>query len=320
MSLKNKSILVAGGAGFIGSHLVDSILAMDVEKVIVIDNLSIGKERNLETAKKYSNFKFFKEDATNFDKTQQILKDEGVEVVFNLAALPLPASLINPLWVFDENITITKNLCEMAREDIFKTLMQFSTSEVYGTTIYNPMNEEHPLNPHTPYAASKAACDHLAHSYYKTFGIDISIIRPFNNYGPRQNEGNYAAIIPLTIKKLLKGENPIIYGDGLQTRDFVYVQDDVNAILSIYNCKATRGKSINIASGREIVIKELIEVIMKHLGIYKEIVYEEPRKGDVRRLIGDITTLKNLTGFEPKMSFEEGIKKTIDWYKKNIEK
>lgn len=316
MSLKNKTILVTGGAGFIGSHLVDAILLESPEKVIVLDNLFLGKLKNLENAfRKYENIEFKLIDITDYEMLLDVFNDAPIDVVFNLAITPLPTSLVKPRWSWNKNIQMTLNICEIARLDKFKTLIHFSSSEAYGTLILNPMPESHPLYPHTPYAASKAATDHLVFSYYKTFGIDQSILRPYNNYGPRQNEKFYAGVIPLTIKRILSGESPIIHGDGLQTRDFIYVTETARAAIDIYNNTKTRGLVLNIGTGKETTIKEYIEEIARQLNYSGEIIYTDPRLGDVRRHKGDITLAKEIIGFEPKVSLEEGIKLTIDWYR-----
>lgn len=320
MSLKNKVVIVTGGAGFIGSHLVDEILTRCPEKVIVLDNLFIGKKENLEDAfLEYNNLELIMLDITDYDLLMDIFERESVDVVFNLAVTPLPISLQKPRWAWNKNIQMTLSICDLARLDKFKTLIHFSSSEAYGTLMIDPMPEEHPLYPHTPYAASKAATDHLVYSYYKTFGIVQSIIRPYNNYGPRQNDKSYAAVIPLTINRILNGEPPIIHGDGLQTRDFIYVTDTARATIDIYNNTRTRGLALNIASGKEITIKAYIEEIAKQLDYKGKITYTPPREGDVKRHKGDISQAQKLIGFEPKVNLDEGLKKTISWYKKKKE-
>jgi UDP-glucose 4-epimerase len=224
--------------------------------------------------------------------------------------------LEKPEWTFKHNIDLTLTMCELARNDLFKTLIHFSSSEAYGTSISGPMDENHPLNGTTTYAASKAAEDLLIFSYCRTFGIDASIIRPFNNYGPRQNEKSYAGVIPLTIKRLLNGMAPVIYGDGKQTRDYLYVTDTANAAIDIFKHKNTRNRVLNIASGTEISIRYLVEFIKNYLGCNKQIVYEAERPGDVRRHIANIFLAEDLIGFHPSVNFEDGLKTTIEWYKK----
>ncbi|RCV62773.1 UDP-glucose 4-epimerase [Methanophagales archaeon] len=319
MSVKNKSVLVTGGAGFIGSHLVDRLIKEEPENLVVVDNFFIGKESNLQEAReKYQNLKIYNQDASDYNQMSEIMKNEGIEVVFNLAVVPLPASLTKPRWTFEQNVNITLSICELARNSYFDTLIHFSSSEVYGTSEYAPMDEKHPLNGTTPYAASKAASDQVVLSYCRTFGIDASIIRPFNNYGPRQNEGSYAGIIPLTIKRIFSGAAPVIYGDGKQTRDYLYVTDTANATIEVYNSKKSRGKVLNIASGKEISIETLIKLIAKYLNCDKPIVYERERPGDVRRHIANIYLADDLISFKPTISFEEGLKRTMDWYRGNL--
>ena len=319
MSLRNKSALVTGGAGFIGSHLIDRLIKEDPKKIVIVDNFFLGKKANLnEAIKHYPELKVYNQDASDYIEMAKIMKNESIEVVFNLAVIPLPTSLTKPRWTFEQNINITLSTCELARNGFFDTLIHFSSSEAYGTCEYAPMDENHPLNSTTPYAASKASSDQLIFSYCKTFGIDAAIIRPFNNYGPRQNEGNYAGVIPLTIKRILNGEPPVIYGDGKQTRDYLYVTDTANAAVDIYGNKNTRGKVLNIASGKEISIETLIKMIAECLEYNKPISYEQSRPGDVRRHVADICLAEELIDFKPEIGFEEGLKLTIEWYKKNL--
>ena len=189
--LKDKSILVTGGAGFIGSHLVEKIIEEKPAKIIVVDNFFLGEESNLKPAKsKFPELVVEKIDASDYEKMKHAMKN-GVDVVFNLAMVPLPVSLEKPSWAFGINVDITRVVCELGREGYFSTLVQYSSSEVYSTALDSKMSETHQLLPCTPYAASKAACDHLVHSYYKTFGLEMLIVRPFNNYGPRQNDKSY---------------------------------------------------------------------------------------------------------------------------------
>jgi len=319
MSLKNKSVLVTGGAGFIGSHLVDRLISEEPENLVAVDNLFLGKDENLRNAKNnFPELKIFHKDASDLEEMKTIIKNEEIDVVFNLAVIPLPASLQKPVWSFDHNCKITSTMCELARLDYFKTLIHFSSSEVYGTSVSGPMDEKHPLNATTPYAASKAASDLLVLSYIRTFGIKSAIIRPFNNYGPRQNEKSYAGIIPLTIKRICKNQSPIIYGDGKQTRDYLFVTDTANAAIKIYQSQKTRGKILNIASGREISIKYLVEQILHHCQSKLKIIYESARLGDVQRHIANVYLAEDLIGFHPTVDFNEGLQNTVEWYKTNV--
>lgn len=316
MSLKNKSVLVSGGAGFIGSHLVDRLVKEEPENLVVADNFFLGNKSNLQEAKQnYPNLKIYNQDVTDYEKMSLILRDESIDVIFNLAIVPLPVSIDKPKWTYEHNVAITSSYCELLRNDLFETLINYSSSESYGTCMYEPMDENHPLNPMTPYAASKASADHLLLSYYRTFGIDASIIRPFNNFGPRQNDKSYAAVIPLTINRILSGEAPVIYWDGEQSRDFIYVTNTADAAIEIYNHKSTRGQVLNIASGNDTTINTIVRTIAKLLNCDKPIIYEEKRVGDVRRHIANTFLAQDLVNFKPKVGLEEGLGYTVEWYK-----
>lgn len=320
MWFRNKTIVVTGGAGFIGSHLCDKLIDYDPEKLIIIDDFSLGKERNIKNLRKIENVSVHKLDASNYGLMSKLFENKNVDITFNLAVVPLPASLTNPKETIDTNILITSTLCELLRRGKYETLMHTSSSEAYGTAIYEhkPMDENHPTFPITPYAASKLACDHIVLSYHKTFGLDVAVARPFNAYGPRQNEKSYAGVIPKTIHRILRGEAPIIHGDGLQTRDYTYVEDIAETIPRLYEVPSTRGRIVNIASGKEVCIKELILQIMDLMDYSGEPIYTDPRPGDVRRHIGDISLAKQLIGYSPKTGYEEGLRKTIEWYKDQI--
>ena len=317
MEIGGSRILVTGGAGFIGSHLVDRLIDEKPETLVIVDNFYLGEDkiRNLSSAKsRFPSLKVYHQDSTKIRLMKKNLKNKSIDVVFNLAAICLPASLIKPKWTYNTNVAIVSNLCELLRKDCFRSLVHFSSSEAYGDAKQIPMDESHPLEPTTPYGASKIASDHLILSYYKTFGIDVSIIRPFNTYGPRQNEGTYAGVIPLTIKRILKGESPVIHGDGLQTRDYTYVTDVADAAVKVYYTKLTRGKVLNIAGAKETSIKDLVSEIAKLMNCKKPIVYDKPRPGDVRRFIGSNSLAKKLINYKPKVDFKKGLRRTIDWY------
>jgi UDP-glucose 4-epimerase len=318
-TLVDKNVLVTGGAGFIGSHLCDSLLKEPLKKLIAADNLYLGKEENLAEAVTDGRFSFENIDITDFEKINRLIISENIEVIFHLAVIPLEASIDNPIWCFDQNVDMTKNILETIRLDKPDIcLIAYSSSEVYGTALKLPMDEEHPMYAHTPYAASKAASDLLVYSYMKTFGIDASIVRPFNNYGPRQNEGSYAGIIPITIKRILNSEAPIIFDDGEQTRDFIYVKETADWTVEIYKSGKTRGEFINLASGMQISVNKVINAICKELDYKGEIEYKAKRAGDVRAHEGGVKVAENLFEFALKTQFEEGIVPTINWYKKNI--
>lgn len=317
LSLQNKNVLVTGGAGFIGSHLCDRLIDQSVARLVAVDNLFLGKESNLQPVGKHKNFVFARIDVTNLAAVKKIINQYQIEVIFHLAVVPLEVSLLRPAWCFTQNVKMTQNICEIIRQAARPiTLIAYSSSEVYGSARYIPMDENHPLLCHTAYAASKLASDALVYSYYQTFGMDMAIVRPFNNYGPRQNEGSYAGVIPVTIKRIMNGEKPIIYGDGKQTRDFIFVGDTVAGTIKIYQNKKARGEIFNLASGQQIRIAKLIKTICREMKYQGKIAYHNERPGDVRKHQGDAAKAKKLLGFEPIVQFEDGIKKTVSWYRR----
>lgn len=319
-TLKNKRIMVTGGAGFIGSHLVDALILEKPELIVVVDNLVLGKEKNLVAARKAfgSKLKFYRTDVGDFAAMEKIMRTHRIEVVFHLAAITIGSSLIQPKKDVDDTVRMATTLCELQRMKLFKTLICYSTSEVYGTAQYVPMDEGHPLGVHTPYAAAKAAADFTVLSYHRTFGNDVALVRPFNNYGPRQNEGSYAGVIPITIKRILEGKTPVLNGTGLQKRDFLYVADTVRNTIAIYKNPATRGLALNLGSGKEITMLDLVTEIARQLDWKKPPRYQKPRPGDVDRLMADMRLARKVIGFKPRVGFKEGLRETVAWYRDNL--
>lgn len=315
LSIKGKSVLVTGGAGFIGSHLCDSLLEKGAGRVVCLDNFFLGKMENLENAMTYENFALYHDDARNFGTVQAILEKEHIEVVFNLATIALNYSFFNPFDAYMVNVEIANTLLELLKMKRYKTLIHISSSEAYGSALYSPMDENHPTDPTTPYAAGKAAADLMIHSFSKVLDLDIAIVRPFNNFGPRQNaEGPLAAFIPATARKIHRGETPVIEGTGEQTRDFIYVKDTVRALVAAYENEGSRGKIINIGSGKDISINMLMNKICDYLGYTGEIERRKSRKSDVQKLCASSERAKKYLGFAPEYSFEEALKETLEWY------
>lgn len=317
LSLMGKHVLVTGGAGFIGSHLVDRIAKENPAKLVVVDNFFLGREENLSAAcKTYHDLKIYRVDASDLAAMLQIVTSERIEVVFDLAVIPLPTSIDFPTWTIEKNIGIASTFCELARRGAIQTLVHSSSSEAYGTAIQVPMNENHPLVPCTPYAASKASCDHIVLSYRETYNIDTVIVRPFNNFGPRQNSGSYAGIIPIVVRRILN-QTPIeIFDDGEQTRDFIFVRDTVDAMVKIYEEEKTRGQVINISSGCETSVNSLVAQLMTIMNAPDHPVFHSTaRPGDVRRHCGDVTRMKQLMGFEPRAISREALIETVEWYR-----
>ncbi|HLW03730.1 MAG TPA: NAD-dependent epimerase/dehydratase family protein [Ktedonobacterales bacterium] len=316
-TLEGKHVLVTGGAGFIGSHLVDLLITEQVGQLTVVDTFFLGKEENLaEARQRMPAMRVLRLDAADDRALLAALKGvAAVDVVFDLAVIPLPTSLEQPRWCFDTNVSITSALCELLRLGHFETLVHFSSSEAYGSARAVPMSEDHPLDPLTPYAASKAASDHLVRTYAATFGVDALVVRPFNNYGPRQNDQQYAGIIPTLLRSVFEGQVFRLFGDGEQTRDYIYVADTVRAALALYRCPQARGQVVNIGSGQEISIRALMRKIEALVGA--PVLYQccDPRPGDVRRHLADVSLLRRLVPFEPQVSIDDGLAQTVVFYR-----
>lgn len=316
-SLKGRNILLIGGSGFIGSHLAERLIKKKINKLVVIDNLSVGKKENLN--KILNRIIFLRKDAENYKFLENIIKKHNIDYVFNLATLALPFSFKLPRKTFEVNIKIVLNLLELLKKKKFSSLCHFSTSEVYGTSVYKPMDENHPTNPTTTYAAGKLAADKAVISYNKMFDIDAFIVRPFNNYGPRQPILiSEIGVIPKTIKRIYLNKSPIIYGDGKQERDFIFVKDTVNYVVDAFT-KVPPGDEINICNNSPISIKRLIEIIKNITKTNKKIFYKKKRKADVFSHHGNNQKLKKLIKLK-KNNFKKNMIDTINFYIKYLKK
>ncbi len=314
--IKNSTILVTGGAGFIGSHLVDRLIEEGAKEVIVIDNLFVGSEDNLNNALSKGAI-FYKDDIEISSSLDYIFEKHNIDIVFNCATKALNYSFVNPKNAFDTNVNGILNILEHQRRGNFKTLVHFSTSEVYGSAVYEPMDENHPIKPTTTYAAGKAAADIAVHSWVNMFNLDAFIVRPFNNYGPRQNyKGYLAGIIPITTYRIINGINPEIHGTGLQTRDFIYVLDTVDAIIKLYPLMQ-KADSINISTDGQISMKDVIHNIVNIMEYKGDIINKPERGADVKSHNASNAKVKSMIDYQL-TSFEEGLEKTITWYKENI--
>ena len=313
--LSGTSVVVIGGAGFIGSHLVDRIVEEEPSRLTVVDNLYLGKTDNLAPAsRRFPELRFVQQDATELEAMGAILREARAEVVFNLAVVPLPASLERPRWSAMQNVALATVPSELGRQGRYRTLIHFSSSEAYGSAAYVPMDEAHPAVPSTPYAASKLGGDQIVLSYWHTFGLDAAVIRPFNNFGPRQNAGSYAGIIPIVVERAMRGDPIEVFGDGEQTRDFVFVRDTADAAIRLHASHATRGRVVNVASGREVTVNKLVRLMLELLSSDVDVVHVEPRPGDVRRHLASIGLARELIGYEPVTSLRDGLAETVAWY------
>ena len=318
MTLRNRSVLVTGGAGFIGSHLVDRLIAESPKRVVVVDNFFLGNESNLADARAaFPDLQVLRLDASNLAAMQDVVVSNEIETVFDLAVVPLPTSLDYPHWTMLTNIGITATFCEIARRGLIERLIHMSSSEAYGSGRYVPMDEDHPDDAITPYAAAKAAEDHIIRSYVQTFGIDATVVRPFNNYGPRQNPGSYAGILPILVQRVQSGMPIEIHGDGEQSRDFTFVRDTADLTVAIHETPAARGLEINVATGVGTSINHLVERVLEIMGKPNPpIIHTEERPGDVRRHQADASRLVSLVGRQPSVLDDNALTETVEWYQK----
>lgn len=245
---------------------------------------------------------------------------KGIDAVFHLVALiAIPFSYHSPDTYVDTNIKGTLNILQAARKQNLKRVLITSTSEVYGTAQYVPIDEKHPFQGQSPYSATKIAADRLAESFYRSFGLPVTIVRPFNTYGPRQSA---RAVIPTIITQLLSGRTEIKLGSLAPTRDFNYVKDTVNGFISIYESDKTIGEEINIATQKEISIGDMAKELIKQINPKAQIVCDEqrlrPEKSEVNRLLGCNEKIMRLTGWKPQYTFEKGLSKTIEFLKENL--
>jgi len=313
--LKNKNIVVTGGAGFLGSHLV-RLLIEKGNKVTILDDFSHGKEMHLKEIANNSNLKIIKGDITNLDDVKKAF--ENCQIVFHLAVLDLRQSIKEPQRVNDVIVNGTLNCLNVSRNNNIELFVNCSSSEVFGTAQYIPMDEKHPLLPETPYAASKVAQDMYTFSFGRTYGLPWTTVRPFNMYGPNSHwQGYRGELIPKMIVRAMNKKPLVIFGEGNQTRDFIYVEDAAKGVAEIASNKNSLYKSINICTGKETSIRKVAEAICDEFSLVPKdyIQKQAPRPGDVMRHLGDNSNFEQLTGYTPKTTLEEGINKTISWFK-----
>jgi UDP-glucose 4-epimerase len=307
-------ILITGGAGFIGSYLCEKY-TKEEHTVLCLDNFLSGNLLNVRHLLDYRNFKLIKGDVRDFDLLERIIRD--VDIVFHLAAqIHVDRSYVEPRLTYEINVMGTQNVLEVARIFDVKKVIHTSSSEVYGSAQYVPIDEKHPLDAPHPYGASKIAADRMCNAYIQTYGMDISIPRFFNIFGPRQRDIGYGGVISIFTRRVLNNIPPIIYGDGRQTRDYTYIEDAIRAFDLVLNHES-RLEPINIGSGKEVSIIGLANMIIDLCGKKGKIkpVNVEPRIGEVKQLIANAKKAKEILGWEPKYDLKEGLKAFIQWYK-----
>ena len=315
-----KKVLVTGADGFIGSHLTELLVekGYQVKAFTYYNSFNTWGWLDALPADKMKEIEVFSGDIRDPNGVREAMK--GVNGVFHLAALiAIPFSYHSPDSYVDTNIKGTLNVLQAARDLGTERIMVTSTSEVYGTAQYVPIDEKHPYQGQSPYSATKIGADRLAESVYRSFNLPVSIVRPFNTYGPRQSA---RAVIPTIITQLLSGKEEIKLGSLSPTRDFNYVKDTAAGFVSIAESDKTIGEEINIATQQEISIGDLANEIIRQINPSAKIVCDEqrlrPEKSEVNRLLGANEKIKRLTAWEPKYTFEQGIEETIAWIKENM--
>lgn len=311
MKIQNKRILITGGAGFIGSNLVKSLILKN-NHVIVVDNFSQGSLRNLKEIKGNKNLKIVKADILDMSRMLRITKD--IDIIFHLAVQCLRISLKDPFLVNDVNTTGTLNMLWAGHKNKVKKFLYCSSSEVYGTALKAPMDENHPLKPTTAYGASKLQGEIYAKCFNDNYGLPTVIVRPFNTYGYNGHfAGPYGEVIPRFIARIKNGLPPIIFGDGAQTRDFTFVSDTVTGIILAAGCDELNGQAINIAYGKEISINKIAGILIELLKSKAGIIHLSSRPKDVRRHYADISKAKRILSFYPEVNIKKGVKKYIEY-------
>ncbi|MCO6498813.1 MAG: SDR family oxidoreductase [Vicingus serpentipes] len=319
IDISKSTFLITGGAGFIGSNIVEYLMRYNAGKVIVLDNLSNGYKKNIVRFFDQPNFEFIEGDITDFETCKRAI--EGVDYISHQAALgSVPRSIENPLATHLANATGFLNVLTAAKDSNVKRIVFASSSSVFGDSKELPKVESRIGNPLSPYAVSKRTKELYAQVFADVYGLDVIGLRYFNIFGPKQNpSGPYAAAIPLFMDAVLKNKSPFINGDGEQSRDFTFVENAVQAnIKALFSEKEVKGKIINIACGGRITINELFNAIKNVVGNDVQPIYREERAGDVRDSLADISLAQELIHYNPEIGINEGLKVTIDWFKKEF--
>jgi nucleoside-diphosphate-sugar epimerase len=304
--------LVTGGAGFIGSHLAQTLLGRG-ERVRIADNLSTGHRRNLDVLGD-------RPEVLVGDLADPAFAQEavaGVDYVLHQAAIPsVPRSVADPLTSHRANLDATLAVLLAARDAGVRRVVYAGSSSAYGDTPVLPKREDMPPNPLSPYALQKLVGEQYLQMFTKLYGLDTVTIRYFNVFGPRQDPSSpYSGVIALFVSRLLRGQAPSIVGDGEQTRDFTYVDNVVDGVLRAATAPAATGEVINVATGTRISINQLADSLQRVLGVDIPPVHVPPRQGDVRDSLADITKARTLLGYQPLVSLDEGLRRTVDWYR-----
>lgn len=315
-ALNGRTVLVTGAAGFIGSHLTDRLLALGA-RVVAVDNLSTGNEANLADANTQDGFTFVRADVNRFEEVAQIFSTHKIDYVFHYAAFVGVKNVIErPLEVF-KDIDGIKYLLALAHAHRVRKFVFASSSEAYGEPVELPEREDGVLNVNAddPYGLTKLVGENMVHNYWKRYGMAGTALRFFNVYGPRQNASAYGFVVGIFMRRALQGEPPVIFGDGKATRDFVYVDDNVEAGIRALLTDAANGKTLNVGSGRQTTVNELAEQIIALSGKAMVPVYEPERAIEVRYRCPDVTRMREALGFEPQVPLDVGLRRTYEWFR-----
>jgi nucleoside-diphosphate-sugar epimerase len=312
-------IAVTGGAGFIGSNLCDYLLKQG-KKVVCIDNLTTGSKKNIKFFLSDPNFRFYKCDIRDKDKLEKIFRQEKPDLIYHYAAIVgVKRTLENPSEVLDVNINGTVNVLATALKCKCQKVVNISSSEVYGEPIELPEKETSLINAKLPYAISKLKSEKYAQLYYEKHGLNTTSLRLFNVYGPRQDSSPYGFVVAIFINHVFNNKSPIVFGDGSQTRDFTYLEDNIIPTVMAGESDVTNGEVINISSGKQITILKLAELILKLFNKENlDPIYKPPREFEIKHRLADISKMKKILKYKPKYELKQGLELTIDWYKKNL--
>jgi len=309
-TMHNSRILVTGGAGFIGSSLVDRLIR-EGHDVVVLDNFFAGTIRNLEEHLSNTSLRLVKGDIRDQRAVKKAVRE--ATTVFHLAALvDVPLSVKNPVLANDVNVGGTLSVLEASLAENVDRFIYISSCAVYGEARYLPINEEHPTTPLSPYGVSKLAAENYCRNYHEIHGLKTCCLRLFNVYGPRQHANSYSGVISRFIRKIQRGESPVVYGDGKQTRDFIYLEDVIDACVLAIEGVRIDGGTFNVGTGKPTTIRELADIITELSGKTSlKPIYKKPRKGDVENSYANINVARKSLNFKPKTELKNGLKSLI---------
>jgi len=314
--MKNKRVLVTSGAGFIGLHLVEKLLK-EGNEVVCFDNLATGSLDNIGDFKENPDFQFIQGDILDREAMDKAF--DGIEYVFHYAAVVgVKRTIENPLEVLNTNIEGTRNVLELSLKHGVEKVIFASSSEVYGEPVEIPERENGHVNAKLPYAISKLVDENYCRAYYKKFGLKTTSLRFFNVYGPKQESTPYGVVVGIFIRQALSSQPITVFGDGTQTRDFVFIKDNVNATVIAAEKNTTNGEVLNIGTGKPTTILDLAEEIIDIVGNDVEVMFLPERENNIKHCFPDISKMRKLLEYKPEYKLKDGLEITVDWYKRRL--